>query len=180
MIKTEIKETSINAPRLFMEKFSKRYLIFRSFFGLSFLTLAYLFFSPVVRLNSDLARLFLVIFGSIVLLMCLFMFFEYIIKTVRLQNSNTNNYSALLAVNTFTGLIIPLLYVNLILSTIMKALGSMNNYGTFLCHIRNTIVNFYYWNNIYFLINQLVGILIVSALFLFIFGGFIERLYKRK
>lgn len=180
MAKTETTEKVVDAPKRMIDRFSNRYIVFRSFLGLSLLVLAYFFFTPLLRVHSDWALLFLAVAGIFVLVMIGLLIFEYIVKVVRIQNSNARNYSALVSINTLLGLIIPLFYANLVLSTVIRSLGGMMNYQTFLCEIRYTIVNYYYWNNIYFQINQFIYWLFLLVILLFIVGGFIEHLWRRR
>ena len=178
MAKTE--ETIVETPKKVVNRFSNRFIVFRSFLGLSLLVLAYFFFSPLLRVQSDWALLFLAMFGIFVLVLIGLLIFEYIVKVVKIQNANVQNYSALVSINTLIGLIIPLFYANLVFSTVIRAFAGMMNYQTFLCEIRYTIVNYYYWNNIYLQINQFLYLLVILVVLLFIFGGFIEHLWRRK
>lgn len=165
--------------RRLIARFSNRFLLIRSFFALTLFAASYIFFTPLLRLNSDLGRIFLAVYGGLILILALFIVIEYFIKTVRLQNSDAKNYSAIVSINTFLGVIIPLFYSNAILATVIKALSQIQNYGTFFCEIRCSVVKFYYHNDIYYQVNQLIYLLVVVAFLFFLIGGFLEKNFRK-
>jgi hypothetical protein len=163
-----------------VERLTNPFLVVRRFTALSIVVFAFSFFTPLTHANSDLGKLLLVLLGTIILVLSLALIIEYGIKIFRLQRVRSNRYSAALAVNTLLGLFAPLMYGNIVLMNIMKALGSMSDYGTIWCQMRYSLVNFYNWNHVYFKVNELAWIILLSVVVIFLFGGFIENLVLRK
>jgi hypothetical protein len=173
------KQSALRAKTARMvDRFSNRFLMIRSFTTLTLFAASYVFFAPLLRTNSDLARLFLILYGLFIIVLSAIVFIEFLIKTVRLQNADAKNYSALTGINTLLGVALPLFYANAIFATVIKALSQMAYWGTYACEIRCNLVRFYDKNQIFFTVNNLIYLLVVVALLLIIVGGFIENLVK--
>lgn len=174
-------KTKLNEVRAkWLARFMNNYLVLRTYVGLSFFVFAFAFFVFVLRLGGDFGRLAIVIYGLILLGLCKILVFEYVLKTINLQRVPVvKSYSAIVSANTVLGLIMPLIYFNVILAVVMKALASMTNYNTFFCQVRMSLVNFYYNIELYAQINTLIFWLVIFTAVLFLFGGLAERIYKR-
>jgi len=154
-------------------------LVFTNFLALSFFVIANAFFTPLLGW-SDLYKLFLIIYGFFVILLSVLLVYEYLHKTILLQaNLKTSSYSTILSINTFFGLIMPFLYINILMATIIRAMEFMTNFGTLLCTIRLYIVHFYYYHYIEHNVNNIITILIILNAILFLFGGLLERLVQQ-
>lgn len=160
----------------YLDKLENRYFVFKSFMGLTFIAIAFFFFTPLLKVKSDIAELFLVVFGTFVLILTIALIIEFIVKTYRLQATETNRFSALLSANLFFGLTIPVLYINLTLLSVIKSLQGLTNFNTFWCDMRYTIIGFYYSNGIYTHLMNLFFVLTLTSIFLFVFGGYFEKL----
>lgn len=157
-----------------------KYSVFKNFLALSLLFLSYLFLSRALRVDSDLARLALVVYASIVAVLALVLIVEFFVKTVRLQNDpRIVRYTALVSFNGFFGLVLPAMMFNFLLAHIMRMLAWMGNYNTIWCELRRGLVSYYYRNDIYWQIASLIGITLVILVALFIWGGALERMHRK-
>lgn len=154
----------------------------RTFIGVTFFFLALIVFSPLINRDSDLLKILVSLYGFLVIALILGLFYELIKKTVWLQRveSYKGNFATLFSVNLFLGLVMPLIYLNVVLEIIVRAFSLIPSYGTILCEIRMAFVRFYYSNGIPFQMGQLTYWLIIMVAVLFIFGNFFEKLYRRK
>ncbi len=161
-------------------KLDNKYLVVRNFIGLCFFFLAALILSPLNR-DTDLAKLLLVLFNGVVILLSLGLMAEFVLRTLWLQNEpKVNRYSAIVSLNSFFGLVLPLTFINILLHKTVFYLGHMNNYKTIFCELRSTFVDFYYDNNVYHFIYRLIFWLVIMAFALFLFGGAVEKIFKNK
>jgi hypothetical protein len=139
------------------------------------------FFIPLSFEESDLWRIFVSVYGVIVILLCLSLVLEYLTKTFRLQlDTEVRTYSLITSINTMFGLIIPTFYINYVLAWVISSMSRMHYYGTIFCQIRMDIVHFYYQYNIYTQISGLLSLLVIMSFTLFIFGGFVEKLIQKR
>lgn len=157
-----------------------KYLLVRSLIGLTFFVISVYMFVPFARSRGDLYKSILLLYIIFVIILCLGLIAGFIRRTVRLQNdAEARNYSAIVALNSFIGLIFPLIYTNVLTLTAIRIASQITNYGTFFCQVRCSIVREYYSNGIYFRMNDLIYFLIIIAFILFIFGGFAEKALDR-
>lgn len=164
----------------YLDKLENRFFVFKSFMGLTFISIAFFFFTPLLKVKSDIAELFLVVFGTFVLFLTIALIVEFVVKVYRLQATETNRFSAILSANLFFGLTLPVFNINLTLLSVIKSLQGLTNYNTFWCDLRYTIIGFYYSNGIYTHLMNLFFILFLTTIFLFVFGGYFEKLRKNR
>jgi len=158
-----------------------RYLVIKTLTAVTFFFIAFLFFIPLSFEKNDIWKVFVSVYGVIVVLFCLSLIFEYLSKTLRLQlDSEVRTYSMIASLNTFFGLIIPLAYINYVTAWVISSMSRMHFYGSIICQIRMEIVHNYYENGVYTQIGNLLSILVIMTFVLLIFGGFIEKLVQRK
>lgn len=156
------------------------YIVLESAVSLSFFTLAFFVFLPLLRRNSDLLRLLIVIYGLFVVIWGFSTIYDYLIKSSRLlANKQITNYTLLSGLNAIVGLALPLFIINSVTSIVVHTLGSMTNWGTAFCEIRMSFVRFYQASNAYNQVSSLTFWVLVFALGLMILGGVVER-FSRK
>ncbi len=154
-----------------------KYLLLRSLIGLSFFVLSVYMFVPFAKSRGDLFKGALLLYTIFVILLCLALIAGFIRRTIMLQNDvQARNYSIIVSLNSFIGLILPLIYSNALALTAIKIASQITNYGTFFCQIRCSIVREYYQNGIYAKMSDLIYLLIVMTFVLLIFGSFIEKM----
>ncbi len=164
-----------------IKKLLGNYFVIKTWLALTFFVLAFGFFAFVLRTAGDLGRILLVVYGIIMIFLCLVLMMEYFIKTVTLQkDKDVKIFSAILSVNTFFGLVLSLLYINIILAVTIRSLALMTYYGTFFCKVRLSLVSFYYNNQIYSQINSVIFWIVIFNIIIFLFGGLFERLLSKK
>ncbi len=162
-------------------KVGYEYFVFRSFISLSFFFAAFLVFTPLLRQDSDLIRSALALYGILVLVLCVSLIYETLVKVVRAQrNSTLPSYSVVTSINLFFGFTMGMFIFNQVLSIVVNCLAQMRYYGTFLCEIRIQLVDYYNDWHIYFTISQLVFWSLILTVVLLTFGGLIERVFSRK
>ena len=161
-------------------KIGNDYLVVRNLLGLTCFALAFGLFLSYAYVRGDLVKTFVALMGIVVLFLCVGIILEFIVKTVALQNNvNIKRFSAILSVNLLLGLAAPLFILNMILWGVIQLFSEMSYYGTVLCQIRIGIVNFYYYNSLFFQVNNFIKLVIVTSFLLFIVGGFVERLWRK-
>lgn len=167
------------ARRLFARKGSE-YIVFESAVSLVFFTLAFLVFVPLLRRDSAILDLLVVIYGAFVIVWAFSTIYDYLIKASRLLiNRQVANYSLLSALNTVLGLALPLFVINSVSYIVMNTLGGMPHMGSALCEIRMSFVRFYNAANIYNQLNSLVFWTLVFSLGLLVLGGLVERMNRK-
>jgi hypothetical protein len=158
-----------------VKRLDNSYLVVKNFFALSFIFLAALILSAIDK-RSETAKIFLMIFFGFVILLSVALIIEFIIKTVRLQNEpQVKRYSALVSLNSIFGLILPMFYINLLLSKVMLYASWLENRGTFFCKIRCSIVDFYYDYGIYWQMHKIIFYTALISITLFLWGGLFEK-----
>lgn len=169
----------IKAKRV-INKIGNDYLVVRNLLGLACFALAFGLFISYAYVRGDIVKTIVALMGLVILFLALGLVLEFILKTVALENSpNVKRFSAILSVNMLLGLAAPLFIFNMVLWGVVELFSQMHNYGTVLCQIRFGLVNFYYYNAIFFQVNSFIKLVIVSAFIMFIVGGFVERYWKK-
>src|SRR6185369_13975487 len=159
-----------------ISKIGNDYLVVRNLLGLSCFALAFGLFISYAYVRGDIVKTLVALMGVVIVFLSLGLVLEFIMKTVALENNpNVKRFSAILSVNMLLGLAAPLFIFNMILWGVIELFAQMHNYGTVLCQIRFGIVNFYYYNSIFFQVNNFIKIVVVAAFIMFIVGGFVER-----
>lgn len=157
-----------------------RYTVLKNFLALSLLFAGFMLISAALLKVSNPGRLFVVFFGVIVLILAKILIVEFALKTFRAQvDPSIVRYSALTSVNAFFGLIMPLLYINVTLLYVIRALSWMPKVDTVWCQLRQTLVSMYYSNNIYWHLNSLIFIILLMVVALFIWGGALEKMRRK-
>jgi len=176
----EVKnEKRIRRRDLWLARFFNNYLVMKNWMVLTFFVASFAFFAFVLRI-SELGRILITFYGFFVILLCFLLMAEYVYKTIHLQRIEVRNYSAFLSINTVFGLILPLIYFDVILAVVMRSMYFMTYYGTFLCKVRVSIVNFYYNTGSFQQVNNLIFWLVIMTAILFIFGGLVERTLRTR
>ncbi len=152
-----------NKARRFNSKMLDHSIMFRSFLSISFFMLSILFFNGLTKTGGDFTKAFVSIFGLILIFLNLLVIINYFRFIARSYYSNLNHLPVIITLNSFLGLILPLFYSNVILSIVMKSLQRMYNYDSFFCEIRCNLVSFYYNNNIYSQVSNLIFYLILFS-----------------
>ncbi|MEO6729285.1 MAG: hypothetical protein ABIM99_05155 [Candidatus Dojkabacteria bacterium] len=164
----------------FILKIGNDYLVVRNLLGLTCFALAFGLFISYAYVRGDIAKTLVAIMGLVIVFLSLGIILEFILKTVAMENNpNVKRFSALLSVNMLLGLAAPLFIFNMILWGVVELFSQMHYYGTVLCQIRVGFINFYYYNAIFFQVNNFIKIVIVAAFFMFVVGGFVERYWKK-
>ncbi len=167
----------VHHSRKFLERFFSDFLVLRSFLALTFFVLSFVFFYPLSNNQSEWLKLFVVLYGFILLLLVGGILYEYLIKITRLLiTENVRIFTPIVTVNTFFGLIIPVFFGNILLMSITKVLNLFANYNTIICELRYDFINFYWRSGIYNNVNQLLMSAIVILFVFFLFGSLVERL----
>ncbi len=171
----------------FFKEGSKPHRMFNNFIGvkqtvgLMFLFLAFSVFSMVAYSGGDAGRIIVMIYGFIVLVMGVASLVGYVGRTVALQNDKTvARYVAINSVNTFVGLLIPLFLINEVVRMMINLAAQLTNYGTLFCHIRCTVVDYYWKSDIYNNVNTLLFWGVVILLGYWLIGGLVERFMEKK
>ncbi len=161
--------------RLFARKGSE-YIVLESVVSLTFFTLAFFVFLPLLKRDSNALRLLIVVYGSFVILWGFSTIYDYLVKSSRLMaNKVIHNYSLVAGLNTIVGLALPLFVINSVTSIVVHTLAAMTNWGTAICEIRMSFVRFYQASNAYNQMSSLIFWVLVFALGLMILGGVVER-----
>lgn len=157
------------------------YIVISNFLSLLFFGMAFIVFLPLLKRNSDLLRLLVLMYGMFIILWALGVIYDYLIKSSRLiVNTKISNYAVLSAVNTIIGLAFPLFLINLVLATLVSTLASFRYTGTAICELRTVIVRLYNSSNIYPQVASLVFWIVVLSFIVLIFGSLLERLVKTR
>jgi len=163
-----------------LNKKGSEYIVLESVISLIFFTMAFFVFLPLLRRDSDLLRLLIVVYGSFVILWGFSTIYDYLVKSSRLLvNTQVRNYSLIASLNAIVGLAIPLFIINSLLSIVVHTLVTMTNWGSALCEIRMSFVRFYNASNAYNQMNSLIFWILVFALGLMILGGLYERVNRK-
>lgn len=156
------------------------FIVLESAVSLVFFTMAFFVFLPLLRRESDLLRMLIVLYGSFVLVWGFSTIYDYLIKASRLLTNNTiKNYSLIAGLNAIAGLAIPMFILNSVMSVVVHTLGAINNWGTAFCEIRLSFVRFYNASNIYNQVSSLTFWVLVFALALIVLGGLLERVNRK-
>jgi hypothetical protein len=149
--------------------------------GLIFLFLAFTVFTIVAYSGGDIARILVIVYGLIVAAMAIVSLYGYLKKTVDLQNNkDVRRYVAINTVNTFVGLIVPVILLNEVIRSIVTLAAQITNYGTVFCQFRCTMVRAYWRSDIYTNVNTLLFWSMVILFAYWLIGGFIERYLSRE
>jgi len=173
-----MKESKINKQ---IARLNNNYLVLKNFLALSFFYLALLILTPL-RNDSDILKVFLAIYATIVIFLSVGLIVEFIIKTVRLQiDKKVKRYASIVSLNGFFGLVLPIFIINDSLYRIMyDFLKPIRHAGTFWCDVRFGLIDIY---EQYFVFNQLANLAFLTLLILiamFLIGGLWERTLRIK
>ncbi|MFS8131212.1 MAG: hypothetical protein ACMG57_04490 [Candidatus Dojkabacteria bacterium] len=161
-------------------KIGNDYLVVRNLLGLSCFALAFGLFISYAYVRGDIVKTLVALMGLVVVFLSLGLVLEFIMKTVALENNPAvKRFSAILSINMLLGLAAPLFIFNMIMWGVIQLFAQMHYYGTVLCQIRMGIVNFYYYNSVFFQVNSFIKLIVVAAFAMFIVGGFVERYWKK-
>ncbi|MEP7104031.1 MAG: hypothetical protein ABI721_04965 [Candidatus Dojkabacteria bacterium] len=164
----------------FINKMSNDYLVIRNLLGLSCFALAFGLFLSYAFVRGDLVKTAVALMGIVVMFLGSGLILEFILKTVALENNpNVKRFSALFSVNMILGLAVPLFIINMIMWGVVQLFSQITNYGTALCEIRQSFVRFYYYNGIFFTVNEFIKLVVVTSFFVFVFGALVERYWKK-
>jgi len=179
MAESQTSNLKLKARKV-ISKIGNDYLVVRNLLGLGCFALAFGLFISYAYVRGDIVKTLVALMGIVILFLALGLVLEFILKTVALENNpNVKRFSAILSVNMLLGLAAPLFIFNMILWGVVELFAQMHNYGTVLCQIRFGLVNFYYYNSIFFQINSFLKLVVVAAFVTFIVGGFVERYWKK-
>lgn len=169
---------SKNTKQLINEKISRlnnRYLVIKNFIALFFVFLGFAVLYPL-NTEGDATRAILIIIATFVLISCLALIGEFAIKTLRLQvDPEVKRFSGIVSLNGLFGLVAPLFLLNIVLRKIMIMLSEMTHNGSALCRFRFDLIDFYKFNDTYFMLNQLIFYIVLILIAFFLFGGMMER-----
>jgi hypothetical protein len=157
-----------------------RYFVVKNALALTFLVGSFAVLVPLLRQPNDWLKVGLAIYGTIILVLCVLLVGEFAVKVIRLQvEPGVRRYSAIVSVNSFFGLLLPMMYLNYVLSYVMRALASINEAGTFWCELRKSVTRMYYQNGMYWQINSIITHIFLLIVILFLFGPLFERARRR-
>lgn len=156
-----------------------RYSVLKNSLALTLLFLSFLLISSALGKFSDMGRLLVVLYGAVVLVLSLALIAEFLAKTFRAQiDPAVVRYSALASTNSFLGLVLPMLYFNVSLLVVMRALWRIANYDTVWCSLRRSLVQSYYGHNVYWQVNNIIVLTLVITIALFLWGGALEKMKR--
>lgn len=179
MAESQTSNLRTRAQRV-IKRVSSDYLVVRNLLGLSCFALAFGLFISYAYGKGDIVKTIVALMGIVIVFLSLGLILEFVLKTVALQNNlNVKRFSAILSVNMLLGLAAPLFILNMVLWGVIELFAQMHYYGTVLCQIRFGLVNFYYYNAVFFQVNNFIKIVVVTSFLLFIVGGFVERYWKK-
>lgn len=158
-----------------------RYLVLRDFIALTFFVAALYVMAPLAR-ESQATRVMLSIYGAVVILISLWLIITFVVKTVRLQaDPKIKRYSALVSLNSFFGLSMPILFINLVLFKVVGGfLFFMPKTGSIFCQFRHWLYDFLYRDiHIYQKLDQLFMFTVLLAVAVFMIGGVWEKTNRK-
>jgi hypothetical protein len=167
--------------KYYFARLNNPYLVVKDSIALLFFTGALFVMSPISE-DSDLAKILLATFGSLIILFALVIIAKFILLTSRLQlEKKVRRYSSIVSLNSIFGLVIPLYVINSVLFRVVgNFLYNIRDYDTIFCEFRKWLWRFLYHEiDIDNLLTQIAFWIIIIAIALFMFGGLFERGSKK-
>lgn len=155
-------------------------IIFRTFIITSLFFLVFIILNRLILVGNEFFNIILILSATLVLVLIALNTIEFFVKIK--NNSNPVNFSLYFYINTLLGIIIPLSFFNLVLSSLISIFAKLPNLGTLLCDLRNGLVEFYRTNGIYNEFSNIFWQLLLISTLLFFFGNFIEKvvIYQKR